>query len=258
MSKYGLIGGKLSHSFSKGIHERYFNHFSEVSTYELIEVSAENLGNTLPKLSNENYCGINVTIPHKKAVMEYMDEISEEAITIGAVNTIKFVNGKMYGYNTDYFGFGASLDYFDVSINNKNVYILGTGGAANAVSAYCKDNGGNVIFVSRNPSGNAIGYEEIKKAEKGSVLINCTPVGMYPNTDNTPTDFVEAFESVVDLIYNPSKTKLLQNAEQHGIKTVNGLYMLVAQAIYAQAIWHGNECDKALINSIYNDMQEGK
>lgn len=251
MGKYGLIGGKLGHSFSMGIHEKYFAAINEDSTYELVETSAEELESTLKRFSNDGFCGINVTIPHKKAVMEFLNEIAPEAKSIGAVNTIKFENGKLSGYNTDYYGFGRTLEKFGVDIAGKRVYILGTGGAANAVSAYCRDNGAEIIFVSRTPSNGAISYDELKNVPSGGVLINCTPVGMYPNIDIAPTDCVEGFSGVVDLIYNPTKTKLIANAEAHGIKAVNGMYMLVAQAIYAESIWHGVECDESIIDDIY-------
>ncbi len=251
MGKYGLIGGKLGHSFSMGIHEKYFAVIGEDSTYELIETPAENLKSTLQSFLDNGYRGINVTIPHKKAVMEFLDEIAPEAAAIGAVNTIKFENGKLFGFNTDYYGFGKTLDKFGIDINGKKTYILGTGGVANAVSAYCSNNGAEVIFVSRKPSGNAIGYDELRDVPSGGILINCTPVGMYPDIDVAPTDFVDGFEAVVDLIYNPSKTKLLKNAEAHGIKAVNGIYMLVAQAICAEAIWHGTDFDENIIDDIY-------
>lgn len=251
MGKYGLIGGKLGHSYSMGIHQRYFDAVGEKSTYELIETPAENLKATLGRLAAEGYRGINVTIPHKKAVMEFMDEIAPEAEAIGAVNTIKFENGKLYGYNTDYYGFGKTLEKYRVDIAGKDTYILGTGGAANAVSAYCRDNGANVIFVSRTPSDGSIGYDALANIAPGGVMVNCTPVGMYPNTDAAPTESVAGFDSVVDLIYNPTKTKLLANAENQGIKAVNGLYMLVAQAVCAEAIWHGTDFDEDIIDDIY-------
>ncbi|MBQ6998383.1 MAG: shikimate dehydrogenase [Clostridia bacterium] len=254
MAKYGLIGGKLGHSYSMGIHEKYFATIGEKSTYELIETPTENLKQTLENLANEGYCGINVTIPHKKAVMEFLDEIAPEAEFIGAVNTIKFENGKLFGFNTDYYGFGKTLDKFGIDISGKKTYILGTGGAANAVSAYCRNNGAEVIFVSRTPSNNAIGYDELKNVPAGGVLINCTPVGMYPDTDAAPIECVDGFDAVVDLIYNPTKTKLLKNAEEHGIKAVNGMYMLVAQAICAEAIWHNTDFEENIIDDVYTQV----
>ena len=256
MAKYGLIGGKLGHSFSKGIHEMYFSAIGEESAYELIEVSEEDIEKTLMSFSREGYSGINVTIPHKKEVIKYLDEISPEAKSIGAVNTIKFSGGKMIGYNTDYYGFGKTLEKGGIEIQGKNVYILGTGGASYAVSAYCREMKAKVTFVSRTPSDNAIGYDEFEKTATDGILVNCTPVGMYPNTDATPTEHIKCFDAVVDIIYNPLKTKLMELAEGCGIKAVNGLYMLVAQAICAQGVWHGTEFDEDIIDKIYVKIKE--
>ncbi len=254
MSKFGLIGGKLGHSFSLGIHERYYDSIGEESTFELIETPSDRLKLTLDELCEKGYKGINVTIPHKKAIIEFLDEISPEAKSIGAVNTVKFENGKYYGFNTDYYGFGKTLEKEGIDISNKRVYILGTGGASNAVSAYCKNNGADVVFVSRKPSDNAISYDEFTNVTDGRVLINCTPVGMHPDIDSSPTDHVKGFDAVVDVIYNPPKTKLLKIAEENGIKAVNGAYMLVAQAVYAEAIWHGTDCDENIIEVIYQNF----
>lgn len=254
MAKYGLIGGKLGHSFSSGIHEKYFGILGESSTYGLFEVAEDCLKSALEGFSNDGFSGLNVTIPYKRSVMEHLDEISAEAQKIGAVNTVKFENGRKIGYNTDYYGFGKALEKFGVEIENKRVYILGTGGAANAVYAYCRDKNADGVFVSRNPKNGAIGYDELKANAQG-VLVNCTPVGMYPNIDATPIDSVSEFDSVVDLIYNPSTTKLLKKAAECGVSAVNGLYMLVAQAVCSEAIWHGAEFDEKIIDEIYNGME---
>lgn len=251
MGKYGLIGGKLGHSFSLGIHEQCFRVLEEKSTYELIETPPERLEDTLKRFADERYGGINVTIPHKKAVMKYLDGISPEADSIGAVNTIKFTDGKLYGYNTDYDGFGMMLRRFDVDIDGKDVYVLGTGGASNAVSAYCRNNGAKVTLVSRTASAKAIDYLEFERVATGGVLVNCTPVGMYPDVDNTPTKHVNCFDAVVDVIYNPTMTKLLTLAEDNGIKAINGLYMLVAQAVRAEEIWHNAKFDEDVVERIY-------
>lgn len=253
MGKYGLIGGKLGHSFSLGIHEKCYESLKTESTYSLIETPPECLGETLKRLADDGFGGINVTIPHKKSVIPYLYEISPEAQTIGAVNTIKFDNGKLYGYNTDYAGFGMMLQRFQVEVKCKNVYVLGTGGASNAVSAYCRDNGADVTLVSRTPSDNAISYEEFERVAKDGVLVNCTPVGMYPDVDSAPTSHVSCFDAVVDVIYNPTKTKLLSLAESEGVKTVNGLYMLVAQAVRAEEIWHDIKFDDTVVENIYLD-----
>jgi len=254
VGKYCLIGGKLGHSYSMGIHEKFFRKVGENSSYELIETLPEDLADTICRLNKEGYIGVNVTIPHKVAVMKYADEISPEALAIGAVNTLKFSDGRIYAYNTDYYGMKKTFEKFNVNVKDKDVHILGTGGAANAVSALCKSEGGNVIFVSRTPAAEMIGYEDLKSRERSGVLINCTPVGMFPDVDNTPTNYVDGFDSVVDLIYNPHETRLLKMACERGINAVNGLYMLVAQAIYSEAIWHNTDLDEEIIDEIYNNM----
>lgn len=254
MAKYGLIGGKLGHSFSSGIHEKFFREIGEDSTYELFEVQENELKSALDEFSKNGYRGLNVTIPYKQTVMRFLDEISPEAQRIGAVNTIKFENGKMLGYNTDYYGFGRSLEKFGVGIANKRVYILGTGGAASAVFAYCNDKSADAVFVSRNPKNGFIGYDDLKKAQCG-VLVNCTPVGMYPDIESSPVDSVIGFDGVVDLIYNPSETKLLRKAVEQGIVAVNGFYMLVAQAVFSEAIWHGAPFNETIVDEIYNSME---
>lgn len=254
MAKFGLIGGRLGHSYSMGIHESYFDILGESSTYDLIETLAEELANTISRLKREGYSGLNVTIPHKVAVMDLIDEISVEAKDIGAVNTLKFTDNKIIGYNTDYYGIKKTFEKFGVAVRDKDVFILGTGGAANAVSALCKNEGGKVTFVSRTPGADAIGYNDLKSVHPNGVLINCTPVGMYPDVDASPTESVDGFDCVVDLIYNPPTTKLLKKAESCGIKAVNGLYMLVAQAVYAEAIWHNASFDEQVIDKIYFDM----
>lgn len=254
MGKYGLIGGKLGHSYSMGIHDRYFKMKNCISTYELIETPPEKLSETLEQLKGEGFDGLNVTIPHKVSVMEFADEISPEALSMGAVNTLKFCNGKVFAYNTDYYGMKKTFEKFGVNVKGKDVYVLGTGGAAGAISSLCRAEGGNVTFVSRTPSEKAIGYEKLSSVPCGGVLINCTPVGMYPDVLRTPTESIDGFEWVVDLIYNPCKTLLLKNAEAKGIKTVNGLYMLVAQAVYSESIWHDTELDEEITDRIYNEL----
>ena len=253
MGKYGLIGYKLGHSFSMGIHEAYYDKIGEQSTYSLVEISESELEPFLKSIGEKGFSGVNVTIPYKKPVMPYLDEIAPEALKIGAVNTIKVSDGKLYGFNTDYYGFEKTLDKYNIDILGKNVYILGTGGASKAVSAVCCDRGADVTFVSRTPSDNVISYDALEN-RKGGIIVNCTPVGMYPNVDDAPMDTVENFEAVVDLIYNPSKTKLMKKAESFGIKAVNGLYMLVAQAIYSESIWHDMDFELDMVDEIFDKL----
>lgn len=267
MSKlYGLIGEKLSHSLSSEIHSLILERLNMQGLYNLFEIKRENLYSALVGLKALDAKGVNVTIPYKIDVMEYMDELSEEAEKIGAVNTISFSNNILTGYNTDYFGFGESLKKADIDVKNKRVVILGTGGASKAVVQYLLDNNsGDIIHVSRNPEKSlkntnamkVITYAELKNLKAFDIIINCTPIGMYPKTYNSPAgkEILAHFSSAVDLIYNPEETIFIKEAAALGLKTINGLYMLVAQAAAAQEIWHETSISKEIVDEIYKKIE---
>ncbi len=223
--KCGLIGEKLSHSFSPQIHRELADY-----SYELFEMPESEVKSFL---ESDRYDCINVTIPYKKTVMPYLDEISAEAQRIGAVNTVvKTKNGKKHGYNTDYYGFMYTVSRSGIEIKDKNVLILGTGGASLTAKTVSEDLGAKKItFVSRSGE---INYENVyEKCSDTEVIINCTPVGMYPNKNGESPVTLDKFKSckgVLDMLFNPAKTKLLLDAERLGIPHVNGLPMLVAQA----------------------------
>lgn len=223
--KCGLIGEKLSHSFSPQIHRELADY-----SYELFEMPESEVKDFL---ESDRYDCINVTIPYKKTVMPYLDEISAEAQRIGAVNTVvKTKNGKKHGYNTDYYGFMCTVNRSGIEIKDKNVLILGTGGASLTAKTVSEDLGAKrITFVSRSGE---INYENVyEKCSDTEVIINCTPVGMYPNKNGESPVTLDKFKSckgVLDMLFNPAKTKLLLDAERLGIPHVNGLPMLVAQA----------------------------
>lgn len=258
MKKFALIGEKLGHSYSKIIHERYFELSNKKEyTYDLIEIPKEDLEKEFLRISKE-YDGINVTIPYKLDVIKYLDNISPEAEKIGAVNTIVFKNGKAFGYNSDYYGFKHLLETNDIEIENKNVVILGTGGASKAALAVCEDMGTSSVTFVTTKKTSLDNYKTLSYDDKimGDVLINCTPVGMYPKTDVSPLKELDlSFSAVVDMIYNPSVTKLMEQGISNGIKSVNGLYMLVAQAVKAQAIWNNEDFDKCAAEKIYSELK---
>lgn len=258
MAKYALIGEKLGHSYSKIIHEKFYKEINSEDSYELIEIPAGNLKKEFQRISSL-YNGINVTIPYKMDVMELLDGISPEADAIGAVNTVKFTVGGAFGYNTDYFGLKCTFEVNDIYVKNKKIVILGTGGVSRAALAVCRDMGaGDITFVSTS-SPKIDGCRVIAYSDtiEGDILINCTPVGMYPNTDASPLkDISESFEAVVDTIYNPNETKLMQMASQKGIKAVSGLYMLVAQGMYSQSIWRDYDIDTDIIQKLYKEMTD--
>ena len=255
--KYALIGEKLSHSLSKVLHNEFFKITLEDSVYDLIEIDKSNFESKFKEVLNMGYNGINVTIPYKFDVMDYLDEIDLSAKKIGAVNTISFENGIKKGYNTDFYGLLYTFKKFGVEIKNKDIVILGTGGASKAVEKSVEYLGAkSITYVSRNTS-KKLGYKVVDYSEKisGDVLINATPVGMYPNIDAMPKIDISPFLSVVDLIYNPYETLLLKQAKNMGKNSVNGLYMLVSQGIYSQKLWHNKQYDDKIINEIYEKIK---
>jgi len=223
--KFGLIGKKLAHSYSKIIHE----HMGY--PYDLIELEESELKEFF---AAKDFDAINVTIPYKTDVMPYLHEISEKAQKIGSVNTIvKKSGGRLVGYNTDYDGFVYMLNRAGISVTGKKVLILGSGGTSKAALAVCNDlKAKEIIIISRSGENN---YENIERHADADVIINTTPVGMYPHNGKSPVslDIFTKLQGVVDVIYNPLKTELLLQAEEKGIKFTNGLPMLCAQAVYA-------------------------
>lgn len=263
---YGLLGEKLGHSFSPQIHSLIFKELGIEGYYHLFEVNKTELHNAVLGFKALKVKGVNVTIPYKVDVIKYLDELSSEAKSIGAVNTICFEGEKTIGYNTDYYGFGMMLDKFNVQVKGKNAVILGSGGASQAVLQFLLDNGVNeVIFATRNEEEckrkfdkfKVINYEKIKSLKNADIVINCTPVGMHPNVENSPLsrEDVSKFATVVDLIYNPEETLLLKYAREHGIQGVNGLYMLVGQAIKAQELWNSVKINKETVDKIYEGIK---
>lgn len=250
MIKLGLVGEKLSHSLSPQIHEEIMKQRGIDGTYELLEFSKETFTRDFNALKNAGYRGVNVTIPYKEAVIPLLDNISKQAKYIGAVNTVLFEKGLATGFNTDYDGFLSLLDHNNIAVKGKGAVVLGSGGAAKAVVKGLLDLGiYDLTIVSRkkqNFHGNyTVSYEFFREAKlKCDILINCTPVGMYPNADDCPIpkECIRA-EVVIDTIYNPPKTQLLKYAEELGIKAVNGNFMLWEQAVKAQEIWTCSETE---------------
>lgn len=242
-----LIAKKLSHSFSKPIH----NELADYS-YEYKELTENEVGEFLRK---KEFDGLNVTIPYKQTVMEFMDEISPEAQRIGAVNTVLNKNGKLIGYNTDYYGFLHQIKDSGADIIGKDAVILGTGGAAKTVVCVLSDMGARSV---RTVTSVEIKAGDLKNYHNAQIIVNATPVGMYPETDNSPIDIndFKKCEAVLDLIYNPSKTRLILQSEKKGIKTANGLGMLVAQAKKACEIFTGKKIRDSEISRIKNIIEK--
>ncbi len=265
---YGLIGEKLSHTYSPFIHKKILHEINIEGHYGVFQVERNNIQHVVSGLKALGYNGVNVTIPYKTEIIDYLDSLSCEAERIGAVNVVKFDrNGKSTGFNTDYYGFGMMLDNFNVSVKHENVLVLGTGGASKAVIQYLIDNGtGEITIASRNIESakikygdhKIVTYDSLSEITDCSLIINTTPVGMHPNTDSTPVSrkHLKNFLCAIDLIYNPAKTLFLKEAEEEGLKTINGLYMLVSQAIKSHEIWNDIKIPEKTINDIINYFEQ--
>lgn len=238
MEKYGLLGRKLGHSFSPQIHKELGGY-----DYALFEREPEAVEEFL---KNGGFTGINVTIPYKQTVMPYCSELSPAAQAIGCVNTIvRRADGSLYGHNTDYDGFKYMLQSAGVDPAGKKALVLGNGGAAKTVRTVLKELGaGEIITVSRSGEDN---YTNLHRHKDAALIVNATPVGMYPETEAAAVD-LEMFpncRAVLDLIYNPARTKLILQAESLGMAAVNGLGMLVEQARCAAELFVGKAIDPA-------------
>ena len=247
---YGLIGEKLGHSFSKIIHEKLANY-----TYEITPLTREEF---MPYMEARAFKAINVTIPYKGDVIPYLDDMDDNAKQIGAVNTIVHTEGKLVGHNTDFSGFLYMVQHNNIDLADKKVIVLGNGGAAKAIIAVLKYlMVKEIIIVKVVPGSEAISYEEcFEKHSDAQVIVNTSPIGMYPKVDASPVDvsLYTHCEAVLDIIYNPLKTKLILQTEELGIKAVNGLEMLVAQAKYAVEFFLEKVIDEKEIDVIYQEI----
>ena len=244
----GLIGEKLGHSFSPAIHGKLADY-----EYRLYELSPEQVG---PFLEKKEYDGLNVTIPYKKTVIPYCDELTEAARSIGSVNTIvKRPDGTLLGHNTDYDGFLWLLKNAGADVKGKKALVLGTGGASVTVQAALRDLGASpVVVISRGGEDN---YDNLDRHADAKILVNATPVGMYPKAGVSPVDLAlfPALEGVFDVVYNPAKTQLLLEAEKRGIPCANGLGMLVAQAKAAAEYFDGRPIGDEAVYSIKTELE---
>lgn len=244
VQQFGLLGKTLGHSFSKDFFTDKFKAEKLNATFENIELEDENTVKTWFQTAGKQYTGVSVTIPYKQTVIPFLDELSPEAKVIGAVNCIRFKDGRSIGHNTDAFGFGQSIKPFLRNVHERAL-ILGTGGASKAVAYTLKNLGITVGFLSRtpDPENMIFAYDQANEIMVNSFLmiVNCTPIGTFPNVEDQPDfpiELVGEDHFVVDLIYNPSETKLLAKARENGADTLNGLSMLKHQALKAWEIWN--------------------
>lgn len=251
---YGLIGEKLGHSYSKDIHEMLADY-----TYDLCPLTKEEFTTFMEEHA---FDAINVTIPYKQAVIPYLDSMDDNAKAIGAVNTIVNKNGKLEGHNTDFSGFLYMLKKHNIQVEGKKCVVLGDGGASKAVVAVLKKLGASeVVIVDIIKTENAITYEEcFEKHTDAQFIANTSPVGMFPKSDASPVDLTRfpKCEAVADVIYNPLETKLISQAKSLGMIGVNGLEMLVAQALYAVEFFLDKKLDEAQINEVYKKIYAEK
>ena len=244
--KCGLLGRKLGHSYSPRIHG-----FLGEYAYDLYEKEPEELEAFLQSFP---LSGLNVTIPYKKAVIPYLHSLTPEARALGAVNTIvRKADGTLIGHNTDYFGFHSLMERTGLEVSGRKVLVLGSGGASNTAVAVLRQLGAQVIVISRSGENN---YENLQLHGDAALIVNTTPVGMYPNCGVSAVDLgrFPALLGVVDVVYNPARTQFLLDAQARGIPGWNGLWMLVAQAKEAAQWFTGQAISDNVIEPIYRAL----
>ena len=245
--KFGLLGRKLGHSYSPMIFDLMGGY-----RYDLFEREPEGIEDLL---RNGDFDGINVTIPYKKEVLQYLDEIDPLALRLGAVNTIVKRDGKLFGYNSDYYGFRSMLLRTRIDVAGKKALVLGSGGASVTIRAVLEDLGARVVVVSRSGENN---YHNLHLHRDAALIVNTTPVGMYPNNGVSPLELSQfpELEGVLDLIYNPARTQLLLDCERYGIPGWSGLWMLVAQAKQSAQWFLNQELPDSLISDIHRKLRD--
>ena len=245
--KFGLLGRKLGHSYSPMIFDLMGGY-----RYDLFEREPEGIEELL---KNGDFDGLNVTIPYKKEVLQYLDEIDPLAQRLGAVNTIVKKDGKLFGYNSDYYGFQAMVLRTRIDVTGKKVLVLGSGGASVTVRAVLEDLGAQVVLISRSGENH---YGNLDRHRDAALIVNTTPVGMYPHNGSAPLSLegFTALEGLLDLIYNPARTQLLMECEKYGIPGFNGLWMLVAQAKQSAQWFLGRELPDSLVSDIHQKLRD--
>ncbi len=252
--RYGCIGEVLGHSFSAAIHARLTK-----EPYELCEIPREELSAWMER---RDFCGINVTIPYKQAVLPFLYELDEGARAIGAVNTVVNRSGRLYGYNTDFYGMTCLLEHIGIDPRGKKAVILGTGGTSLTAMAVLTHLGAReVLRVSRSGRDGAVTYEELYRDHADAeLLINTTPVGMFPHAEGIPAELerLPRLQCVADAVYNPLRTNLILQARARGIPAAGGLLMLVAQAVRASEIFFDTAYSPGTVERITSEMLREK
>ena len=239
--QFGLIGKNIEYSFSRKFFSEKFSSNNKYSNYDYTNYDIESIHDLNNVFNSKNLCGLNVTIPYKEKIISFLDKISDEAKQIGAVNTICFENGIKVGYNTDIFGFTESLKMNKID-NIDSALILGTGGAAKTIIYFCKKNNIPFNVVSRQESNLNLSYNELNEDifKKRVLIVNCTPLGTYPDINRCPKlpyELINKENILFDLVYNPSETLFMKKGKEIGCKTLNGYQMLRLQAEMSWKIW---------------------
>lgn len=247
MEQYGLCGERLSHSYSEIIHKMLGN-----DAYRLLSMTRDEFAQ---RMKQRAFCAVNVTIPYKTDAFALCDEVSPEAKSIGSVNTVVNRGGRLYGYNTDIFGFKYMLSRAGIEVAGKKVIVLGTGGTSLTARAACRMLSAREIVTVSRSGREGVDYQSLYdgRCADAEILINTTPVGMYPDNGKTPVDlsprFFPALEGVADVIYNPARTRLLFDAQARMLRTAGGLSMLVAQAVEADRLFFDKPVDEEKRNA---------
>lgn len=265
MNIYGLFGESLSHSLSPEIHKQIYSSIDANAAYTLFPFSPDKLPHAIEGIRTLSIKGVNVTIPYKESVLPYLDDIDQHAKQMHAVNTIHQKENKLIGYNTDYDGFGLIFERRNWKVEGKTAVVLGSGGAAKMAIYYLKENGAHQIYVvSRSPEKyqnqdiiHFIGYNDLSHIT-GDFLINTTPVGMYPNIENTPVEesIIQSFDCLIDLIYNPYETRFLSLGKSLNKKTANGMDMLIGQAVKSVEIWEDVIINQEITNQLIDEFSK--
>ena len=239
--QFGLIGKNIEYSFSRKFFSEKFSSDNKYSNYDYTNYDIESIHDLNNVFNSKNLCGLNVTIPYKEKIISFLDKISDEAEQIGAVNTICFENGSKVGYNTDIFGFTESLKMNKID-NIDSALILGTGGAAKTIIYFCNKNNIPFNVVSRQESNLNLSYNELNEDifKKRVLIVNCTPLGTYPDINRCPKlpyELINKENILFDLVYNPSETLFMKKGKEIGCKTLNGYQMLRLQAEKSWEIW---------------------
>lgn len=260
MRKFGLLGKKLSHSLSPLLHSIFFEEMGIEAEYKLYEVAEHEIDNFKNYMFENSIEGVNITVPYKKAFLDKLDFISDEAKEIGAINLLYIKDNKFYGDNTDYYGFKQTLLTNQIELVGKKIAIIGRGGASTSVYKVLKDMGAeDITFYFRKDKLSKIEFQE---DISGDIIINTTPVGMYPNIEDNIVDeqILKKFKIAIDLIYNPLETKFLKIARENNLKTINGMEMLIGQALKTDEILYdivlSNQLREKIIKKIIKKVKE--